>query len=113
MHEQVVAAVKRVEETFGRVDILVNDAGYLGRFGPIVDSDPDDWWKVWNVNMRGTYQVTRAFLPLLIRCGGDKTVINVASTGAHTVAPLISAYAVSLPSFSSVSSSDHVLPWHM
>ena len=91
---QVVAAAKQVEETFGRVDVVINNAGYLERYNYIADSDPDEWWKVWDVNMRGTYHVTRAFLPLLIKCGGDKTIVNVASTGGHTLTRRISSYSV-------------------
>ena len=93
-NEQVVAAAKRVEDTFGRVDVVINNAGYAERYNYIADSDPDDWWKVWNVNLRGPYHVTRAFLPLLIKSGGDKTIVNVASIAADILLPRYSSYAV-------------------
>lgn len=93
-NDQVVAAAKRVEDAFGRVDVVVNNAGIVERYNYIVDSDPDEWWKTWNVNLRGTYQVTRAFLPLLIKCGGDKTIVNVASISADILLPRYSSVAV-------------------
>jgi len=91
-NEQVVAALAKVKETFGRLDILVNNAGYMEGFALIGDQDPEEWWKVWTVNMRGTYLVTRAFLPLLIESGGEKTIINLTSIGAHYTWPNSSAY---------------------
>ncbi|MCJ1385244.1 hypothetical protein MMC17_008365 [Xylographa soralifera] len=75
----------------GRLDILINNAGYLETFTPIVDSDPDEWWKTWTVNMLGPYLVTRAFLPLMLR-GGDKTIVNLSSVGAHGKRPGASGY---------------------
>lgn len=93
-NDQVIAAAKRVEDTFGRVDVIINNVGILEHYNFIADSDPDDWWKAWEVNMRGTYQVTRAFLPLLIKCGGDKTIVDVSSASAHEYLPRYSAYSV-------------------
>ena len=93
-NDQVVAAVKQVEDTLGHVDVVINNAGYLERYNYIADSNPDDWWKVWNVNLRGTYQVTRAFLPLLVKCNGDKTIVNLSSIGAHNLSLRYSSYSV-------------------
>ncbi|MCJ1471741.1 hypothetical protein MMC13_000381 [Lambiella insularis] len=90
------SAIERVAKSIekdldGRLDILVNNAGYLESWKPIADGDPDEWWKSWTVNMRGPYLVSRALLPLLLR-GGDKTIVNVSSVGAHTTMPGASAY---------------------
>ncbi|GBE89718.1 Short chain dehydrogenase citE [Sparassis crispa] len=92
---QVADAAKKVKETFGRLDILVNNAGLVEPLHLVADSDPAEWWKVWEVNIRGTYNVTRAFLPLLIECGGDKTIINMSSFSAHLIVPTCSAYLTS------------------
>ena len=75
----------------GRRDILVNNAGYLEVFKPIAESDPDEWWKTWRINMRGSYLVTRAFLPLMLK-GGHKTIVNLSSVGAHMRRPGASGY---------------------
>jgi len=93
---QVESAVKCIKETFGRLDILVNNAGYSERVGAtIAESDPNDWWKVWEINMRGTYNVTRAAIPLMIECGAAASIVNVSSVVAHWVRPTWSAYQVS------------------
>ncbi|KAF2100256.1 putative short-chain type dehydrogenase [Rhizodiscina lignyota] len=84
-------AAEEVEQVFGRLDILVNVAGTLGQAAKIVDSDPDQWWNTWNVNLRGPYLVCRAFIPLLLK-GGLKTIVNVSSVGAHIVRPTLNAY---------------------
>lgn len=90
----VIAAAQAVKQRFGRLDILINNAGYLESLCPMYDCDPEEWWKPWTVNIRGTYEVTRAFLPLLLDCAGDKIVVNMTSTGAHAVDPGFAAYKV-------------------
>jgi NAD(P)-dependent dehydrogenase (short-subunit alcohol dehydrogenase family) len=80
-----------VEKEFGRLDIVVINAAILSGRGLILDSNPEEWWETWNVNLKGPYMVTRAFLPLLLK-GGDKTIIATSSVGAHCVTPGLSAY---------------------
>ena len=106
----VETAAKDIETGLGRLDILVNNAGYLEKAIPIIESDPDEWWKVWGVvsyddhrsnihdehpnapqNIRGPYLMTRSFLPLMLR-GGDKQIVNLSSIGAHNVRPGMSGY---------------------
>jgi NAD(P)-dependent dehydrogenase (short-subunit alcohol dehydrogenase family) len=89
------AAVERaaatVKSRFGKVDVLINNAGYLEDWAPIADSDPEDWWKTWEVNVKGVYLVTKFFVPLLLQ-GALKTVVAVSSIGALVTTPGISAY---------------------
>jgi NAD(P)-dependent dehydrogenase (short-subunit alcohol dehydrogenase family) len=80
-----------VEKEFGKLDILLINAGVLGDFKLIADTDPEQWWETWNVNLKGPYLVSRAFLPLMLK-GGDKTIVTTASVGAHLVSPTLSAY---------------------
>ncbi|KAM3083911.1 hypothetical protein ACMFMG_001984 [Clarireedia jacksonii] len=93
-HQSVRDAVEQVEEAFGRLDILVNNAGYLAASQTIVDSDLDEWWQTFEVNVRGVYLMTRAFLPMMLK-DGMKTIVNVASTGANSLRPGGSGYLTS------------------
>ena len=89
--DDCTSAVKHVEEAFGRLDILINNAGYLEKWKKIHESDPDEWWKTFEVNVKGVYLMSRAFLPLILR-GGDKTIITTSSGGAITITPGASGY---------------------
>jgi NAD(P)-dependent dehydrogenase (short-subunit alcohol dehydrogenase family) len=75
------------------LDILINNAGYLSEFKKIADSDVDEYWKNYEVNIKGTYLPTKAFLPLLLSSpAGQKTIINLSSRGAHVLTPGGSGY---------------------
>ncbi|KAF8927046.1 hypothetical protein BGZ47_002364 [Haplosporangium gracile] len=87
----ITHAVERVEQACGHLDILVNNAGYLEGWAPVAESDPTEWWRSWEVNVKGVYLMARAFLPLLLK-GSQKTIINVSSTGAHRTTRGASAY---------------------
>jgi NAD(P)-dependent dehydrogenase (short-subunit alcohol dehydrogenase family) len=84
---QLVAAAI---EAFGRLDIVINNAGIV-RFGNFGEQDPDEFWKVFDVSFRGTLEVTRAAWPHLIKSGAGR-VINIASS-AKLSEPGISAYS--------------------
>jgi NAD(P)-dependent dehydrogenase (short-subunit alcohol dehydrogenase family) len=92
--ENVEEAAATVEKMFGRCDVLVNNAGVIGSRAPIADSNPESWWQVIDVNVRGSYLVSRAFLPLMLKTG-DSYIVNVSSVGAHLISPGMSAYQIS------------------
>ncbi|KAH8884082.1 putative short-chain type dehydrogenase [Thozetella sp. PMI_491] len=85
-------ALARIEEEFGRLDVVVSNAGALGESARVLDSSPDVWWNTMNVNLRGPYLIYKYFIPLLLKTGGLATIINVASVGAHLTTPGLSAY---------------------
>ncbi|KAK9428078.1 hypothetical protein V1505DRAFT_410867 [Lipomyces doorenjongii] len=85
------SAVSQMEKQVGRLDVLINNAGYLESWKPVADSDPSEWWLSWEINLRGVYLMTRAFLPLMLK-GGQKIIVNVSSIGAHYSRPGASAY---------------------
>src|ERR1700691_5054309 len=72
----VEAAARQVESSFGRVDILVNNAAIRGWGGPLHQLPPDSWDQVMNTNLRGVYYAVRAFAPLMIRARAGH-VINI------------------------------------
>ena len=84
-------AANQVTEAFGKVDILINNAGYLEQLAHIDSSDPEEWWKTWEINVKGVYLMTKFFLPLLLK-SELKTVVVVSSIGAHITMPGMSAY---------------------
>lgn len=78
----------------GRVDIVVHNAGLAGPTGPLVESDPDMWRSVIDVNLVGTYEVNRCFIPLLLR-QTHSWLVNMASLAGKEGTPNASAYSAS------------------
>jgi NAD(P)-dependent dehydrogenase (short-subunit alcohol dehydrogenase family) len=70
------AAVAKAVETFGGFDVLVNNAGY-GLFGAIEEGTPEEYRPMFEVNVFGLIETTRAALPVLRRSGG--TIVNMSS----------------------------------
>jgi gluconate 5-dehydrogenase len=76
--KQIEAMVNMAVNTFGKVDILINSAGINIR-GAIEEVAPDDFTKVMNVNVTGTWLCSRAVTPIMKKNGSGK-IINLAST---------------------------------
>lgn len=75
--DSVDAMVGRVRERFGRIDVLINNAGW-DKVGPFVDSDPADWDRVIQINLYGVLNTSKAVLPVMAE-QGHGSVVNVAS----------------------------------
>lgn len=73
--------VERIQGEYGRIDVLVNNAG-VGATGTIVDADPDDWQRVFAVNVFGLANISRAVLPVM-REQGDGAIVNISSIAAQ------------------------------
>ena len=78
------AVVRRCVDEFGSVDVLVNNAGVIEPIARLADSDPADWTKAIDINVKGVYYGIRACLPTMLEAGGG-TIVNV-SSGAATSA---------------------------
>ena len=91
----VRAMVKQVEEKFGRLDVLINNAGTTASWKPkdLETLSLDEWDRVFAVNVRGLFQVTRAAAPLLKKANG--CVVNTASIVGLRPGPQPLPYAAS------------------
>ncbi|KAI0814221.1 NAD(P)-binding protein [Xylaria sp. FL0064] len=90
--ESVKAAADLVAKEFGgALDILICNAGQLEEWKPITESEPDEWWSTWEVNVKGPYLLNKFFIPLLLK-SELKTSILTASLGALVTWPGASAY---------------------
>lgn len=89
----VNSAVEKALAEFDTIDILINNAG-IAAFGKFLELEPTDWERIIQVNLMGTYYVTRAVLPNMIeRQTGD--IINISSTAGLSGNALTSAYSAS------------------
>jgi NAD(P)-dependent dehydrogenase (short-subunit alcohol dehydrogenase family) len=78
---EVEALVARARETFGGVDILVNNAAASPHFGPLLEASETQWDKTFEVNVKGYVHTIKACVPLMRERGGGR-IINVASVAA-------------------------------
>ncbi|KAH9030658.1 NAD-P-binding protein [Lactarius pseudohatsudake] len=88
------AAVQATLERFGRLDVLIANAGVMGNFEQKMgDKGPDQWWNIFEVNVRGVYNTVRASLSALEKTSGRIVVIS--SNAAQLRVPHGSDYAIS------------------
>ncbi|KAI1370185.1 oxidoreductase-like protein [Hypoxylon crocopeplum] len=95
--ESVRKCAETIEGEFkSRLDVLVNNAGYMTPASPVPESDTSSWWRTMEVNLKGVYLMSKYFIPLLLSTSdGMKTMININSVAAHNLRPMASAYGTS------------------
>jgi 3-oxoacyl-[acyl-carrier protein] reductase len=92
-NESVIAAVDHIKSELGSIDILINNAG-IGKFAKFLEQSPEDFKSMIDINLMGTYYVTRAVLPGMIeQSSGD--IINISSTAGERGGAVTSAYSAS------------------
>jgi NAD(P)-dependent dehydrogenase (short-subunit alcohol dehydrogenase family) len=90
----VERAAARVQDSYGRAEILVNNAGIGGFGGPLHQLPPDEWEHIVNTNLRGVYYAIRAFAPMMIEAKGGH-IVNISSLAGKNALPNGVAYAAS------------------
>lgn len=78
----------------GRLDILVNNAGFAGSTGPVETYDPDEWRRIIDVNLTGTFTVCRRLVPAM-KANGWGRIVNIASLAGKEGTPDAAAYSAS------------------
>ena len=87
-------AVEWAAREIGHVDILVNSAGIVGAGKPLLGTSPDEWTKVFEVNVLGTVNTMRAFIPGMVESGWGR-VVNFASMAGKDGNANLSIYSAS------------------
>jgi NAD(P)-dependent dehydrogenase (short-subunit alcohol dehydrogenase family) len=81
-YSAVEAALKKAKETFGSVDVLINNAGVIEPISHIATADPDEWGQVIDINLKGVFNGMRAALPMMIDAGAG-SILTISSGAAH------------------------------
>jgi len=85
-------ALQATLDRHGRLDILVNNAGYAGATLPVADYPIDEWRRIVEINLTGTFLVSRVTLPAL-QANGWGRIVNVASLAGKEGTPNAAAYS--------------------
>ncbi len=107
----IEAAVEAVRERFGRIDVLVNNAGY-GLYGPLEDLSEDECRRQFDTNLLGPWRLQQAVLPVMREQGWGK-VVNVSSLSGQVPRALRGMYAASKHAVEAMSEAlaDEVAPF--
>ena len=92
--ESVKRMVSEAEEKLGPIDLLVSNAGISIEEGAAWELDPDQWWRVFEVNVLGVYLCCRTVIPGMLERGGGR-IVNVASGAAYLPGLSSTAYSAS------------------
>lgn len=97
---QIDAVITTVNSQYGRLDLLVNNAGY-GAIGPVLDLSPQRLAQQFQTNVFAVVAMTKAALPLLMASAG--TVLNIGSVSASLVTPFAGVYCASKAALHAIS----------
>jgi 3-oxoacyl-[acyl-carrier protein] reductase len=91
----VRAAVEQAEDALGSIDLLVNNAGAIESEHPLWEADPDEWWSVFETNVRAPFLFSRYAVPGMIGRGGGRVIDLASGASSHEMGGGYSAYNAS------------------
>jgi len=103
-------AVGTVLSAWGRIDLLVNNAGSIEAELPLWEANVDQWWSVITTNVRGPFLMTRAVVPQMIAAGGGR-IINLNSGAGTAEQAELSAYCASKSALARITGGTHLAGW--
>ncbi|RLV04567.1 short-chain dehydrogenase [Streptomyces griseocarneus] len=86
-------AIQRIQADFGRIDVLIDNAGVEGPIGPTWEIPVEQWWDAVRINTLSTVATAHAAIPLMIRHGGGR-IISISSAAGRHRWPTLSSYSV-------------------
>jgi NAD(P)-dependent dehydrogenase (short-subunit alcohol dehydrogenase family) len=92
--QEVNALVQQTLDTFGRLDIAVNNAATNPHFGPLLTADEGQWDKILDTNTKGAFRICKAVVPTMQAQGGGK-IINMASIAGLRPSAGMGIYGIS------------------
>ncbi|MEZ4526116.1 MAG: SDR family oxidoreductase [Desulfobacterales bacterium] len=91
--DSIETLIKEVEDQFGRLDILINNAATNPFFGQMKDADEKSWDKTLDVNLKGPFFLIRHAVELMKKSGGG-SIVNVSSVNGKRPAPFQGIYSI-------------------
>ena len=90
--DQIDALCARIRQTYGHLDILVNNAAVNPYFGPMTGASESIWDKTFSVNLKGPFFLIQKTVPLMEKAGGS--IVNIASVGGVSPAVFQGIYGI-------------------
>jgi len=106
-YADVAGAVELAEDTFGKLDVLIGNAGVISPIAALSEADPEAWGAAIDINLKGIFHGMRAAMPGMMRAGGG-TILTVSSGAAHSALDGWSAYCASKAGAAMLTGAAHI-----
>ena len=93
-YREVKSAIELTNNTFGSLDILINNAATIHPIAHQGNADPEEWTRLIDINIKGAFYANHSALPIMIKKGGG-TILTISSGAAHSAIEGWSAYCTS------------------